>query len=241
MTGRTVACLLAGGSATRMGSSENKVYLQLGGEPMLAWSLRAFERSPLVDEVVLVVRDTDRERATAIADRLGLRKLRSIVDGGDTRHESEQAGLEAIADDIRSGAVSLVAIHDAARPFVRQALLERILVTAADVGGAVPAMPVDSEFLLRVQSDGSSELVDAAALRGMQTPQAFRAQELLDAYRAATLVGFHGVDTAESVERFSDLTVATVDGDADNTKVTFVEDMIVAEKRARTWSEEPAA
>lgn len=240
MSGRTVACLLAGGSASRMGSSENKVYLQLGGEPMLAWSLRAFERSPLVDEVVLVVRDTDRERAAAIAGELGLTKLRSIVEGGDTRHASEQAGLEAIADDIRSGAVSLVAIHDAARPFVRQALLERILVTAAEVGGAVPAMPVDSEFLLRVEPDGSSELVDAAALRGMQTPQAFRAQELLAAYRDATLVGFHGVDTAESVERFSDLTVATVDGDTDNTKVTFVEDMIVAEKRARTWSEEPA-
>ena len=240
MTGsRTVAILLAGGSATRLGSNENKVYLELAGRPMLAWSLDAFERSPLVDDVVLVVRDTDRERATAIAAAVPARKVSLIVDGGDTRHESERAGLEAIADEIASGRVGLVAIHDGARPFIRQALLERILGAAAEVGGAVPAMPVDSEFLLRVDPSGASELVDAATLKGMQTPQAFRAAELLAAYRAAEVADFHGVDTAESVERFSDLVVATVDGDADNMKVTFVEDLILAEKRAATWGEAP--
>lgn len=237
--GRTVAILLAGGSATRLGSNENKVYLELAGCPMLAWSLHAFERSPLVDEVVLVVRDTDRERARAIAEAVPATKLSLIVKGGDTRHESERAGLEAIADDITSGRVGLVAIHDGARPFIRQSLLERILVAAAEVGGAVPAMPVDSEFLLRVEPSGASELIDAGTLKGMQTPQAFRAAELLTAYRTAELAGFHGVDTAESVERFSDLVVATVDGDPDNSKVTFVEDLILAEKRALTWPEAP--
>lgn len=236
---RTAAILLAGGSATRLGSNENKVYLELAGRPMLAWSLHAFERSLLVDDVVLVVRDTDRERATAIAAAVPATKLRMIVEGGSTRHESERAGLEAIAEDIANGRIGLVAIHDGARPFVRQSLLERILGTAAHVGGAVPAMPVDSEFLLRVEPNGSSELVDAGTLKGMQTPQAFRARELLSAYRAATIADFHGVDTAESVERFSDLVVATVDGDAENTKVTFVEDLILAEKRAAFWPEAP--
>jgi 2-C-methyl-D-erythritol 4-phosphate cytidylyltransferase len=231
------AILLAGGSATRLGSGENKVYLQLGGVPMLAWSLRAFEDSPLIDDIVLVVRDTDRPVAEGIAESLGLTKLRAIVTGGDTRHESERAGLESLAEAIGSGRTSLVAIHDAARPFVRPDLLERILVTADAVGGAIPALPLDSEFLLHVGADGTSAPVDATQLRGVQTPQAFHARELLDAYRRAARAGFHGVDTAESVERFTDLRVEIVAGDPDNTKVTFFEDLILAEERAASWHE----
>jgi 2-C-methyl-D-erythritol 4-phosphate cytidylyltransferase len=76
-------------------------------------------------------------------------------------------------------------------------------------------------------------------LRRMQTPQAFRARELLAAYRAATAAGFHGVDTAETVEHHGDLTVAVVAGDPDNRKVTFAEDLRAAEARARTWPEAP--
>jgi 2-C-methyl-D-erythritol 4-phosphate cytidylyltransferase len=232
------AILLAGGSATRLGSGENKVYLQLGGVPMLAWSLQAFEASELIDDIVLVVREADRTIAEDIAASLGLTKLRATVTGGDTRHDSERAGLESLADAIESGRTTLVAIHDAARPFVRPDLLERILVTAAAVGGAIPALPLDSEFLLHVDAGGSSAPVDAAQLRGVQTPQAFHARELLRAYRLAAEAGFHGVDTAESVERFSTLRVEIVAGDPDNAKVTFFEDLIRAEERAATWQQD---
>jgi 2-C-methyl-D-erythritol 4-phosphate cytidylyltransferase len=232
------AILLAGGSATRLGSGENKVYLQLGGVPMLAWSLQAFEDSALIDDIVLVVREADRAIAEEIAASLGLTKLRATVTGGDTRHDSERAGLESLADAIEAGTTSLVAIHDAARPFVRPDLLERILVTAAAVGGAIPALPLDSEFLLHVDATGTSAPVDAGELRGVQTPQAFHARELLDAYRSAAKAGFHGVDTAESVERFSTLRVEIVTGDPGNTKVTFFEDLILAEERAAGWPRE---
>ncbi len=235
----TTAILLAGGSAARLGVGDNKVYLRLRDVPMVGWSLAAFQRCPLVDDVVLVVRPEDRDRATAIASGLDVTKLRTVVDGGDTRHDSERAGLEAIAPDIEDGTVTLVAIHDAARPFVRQALLDRILRAAAATGGALPALPLESEFLLRVDPSGRSAPVGAADLRGVQTPQAFRARELLDAYRRADAAGFHGVDTAESVARFSDLRVTTVEGDPDNTKVTFIEDLIGAEQRAGTWDETP--
>ena len=235
----TTAILLAGGSAARLGVGDNKVYLELRGVPMLGWSLAAFERCDLIDDVVLVVRPEDRARAGAIAAAVGAGKVRAIVDGGDTRHASERAGLEAIAPAIAAGATTLVAIHDAARPFVRQALLDRILRAAAATGGALPALPLESEFLLRVDAAGRSEPVEAVDLRGVQTPQAFRAAELLDAYRRADAAGFTGVDTAESVERFSDLAVTTVEGDPDNTKITFIEDLIHAEQRARGWDEAP--
>lgn len=235
----TTAILLAGGSATRLSVGDNKVYLDLGGVPMLGWSLAALDRCGLVDDIVLVVRPEDRDRAAEIAAALDIRKLRGLADGGDTRHASERAGLESIAARIESGEVTLVAIHDAARPFVRQALLQRILSAAAEAGGALPALPVDSEFLLRVQPSGTSAPVDAAALRGVQTPQAFHAAALLRAYRRADAAGFRGVDTAESVERFSDLRVTTVDGDPDNTKITFLEDLVLGQERARDWEEPP--
>jgi 2-C-methyl-D-erythritol 4-phosphate cytidylyltransferase len=234
----TTAILLAGGSATRLSVGDNKVYLDLDGVPMLGWSLASLDRCDLVDDIVLVVRPEDRDRAAAIAGDLGVRKLRGMADGGDTRHASERAGLEAIAPAIEAGSVTLVAIHDAARPFIRQALLRRILTTAARDGGALPALPVDSEFLLRVDA-GGAEPVDATRLRGVQTPQAFQAAALLRAYRQADESGFRGVDTAESVERFSDLRVSTVDGDPDNTKITFLEDLVLGQDRARGWDEPP--
>ena len=75
----------------------------------------------------------------------------------------------------------------------------------------------------------------------MQTPQAFHAAGLLAAYRTATAAGFHGVDTAETVERHGDLPIAVVLGDPDNRKVTFVDDLRAAEDRARTWQQAPVA
>jgi 2-C-methyl-D-erythritol 4-phosphate cytidylyltransferase len=226
--------VLAGGSGSRMGRAENKVYLPLSGRPLLAWSLDVFERSPVVDRIVLVVREGDEARAAAITDELGLTKLTDVVVGGATRHASEHAGLEALAGAIEDGEVDLVAIHDAARPFVTQELLRRILDTARAVGGAVPGLELGGEFLLRVTEDDAPAPVSTTELRRVQTPQAFHARELLAAYRRASADGFHGVDTAESVECYSDLPVEVVPGDPNNIKVTFVGDLVTAEELAAT-------
>ena len=244
----TTAILLAGGSGTRLGAGDNKAYLELEGHPLIAWSLSAFERCDLIDDVVLVTRPEDEPRARYAAAQIGAEKLRAVVAGGATRHESEQAGLDAIADDIEAGIVTLVAIHDAARPFVSGALLRRLLTTAAERGGSVPGMPVGAPFLVRTAGDSTgtrssagASLVNTSVLRRMQTPQAFHAAGLLDAYRAATAVGFHGVDTAETVEHHGELTVVVVEGDPDNRKVTYVDDLSAATVRAATWPERPGA
>ena len=234
----TTAILLAGGSGTRLGTGDNKAYLPLAGHPLLVWSLVAFERCALIDDVVLVTRAEDRDRARAAADAAGVTKLRAIVEGGATRHASEHAGLTAIADRIEDGTVTLVAIHDAARPFVTDDLLTRLLRTAADRGGSVPGLPVGPTFLVR---SSTAEVVWTDDLRRMQTPQAFHAAPLLAAYRAATDAGFHGVDTAETVEHHGALDVVVVDGDPDNRKVTFADDLRAAEERAETWPSRPSA
>jgi 2-C-methyl-D-erythritol 4-phosphate cytidylyltransferase len=247
----TTAILLAGGSGTRLGTGDNKAYLELGGHPLVAWSLAAFERCPLITDVVLVTRPEDRDRALAAADAIGATKLRAVVAGGATRHASEQAGLDAIAGRIADGTVTLVAIHDAARPFVSGALLERLLTAAAEHGGSVPGLPVGAPFLVDVSGrTGASgptsatgmptgRIVDTSVLRRMQTPQAFDAPGLLRAYRLATAAGFHGVDTAETVEHHGDLAVVLVAGDPENRKVTYTDDLEAAAARAADWPERP--
>lgn len=236
MPAETAVVLLAGGSGTRMQRTENKVYLQVGGRTLLAWSLENFERASRIHRIVLVIREGDEHEARRIAEEIDARKLVDIVRGGSTRHESEQAGLEALAQSIEADEISLVCIHDAARPFVAEALLDQIIEAADRFGGAVPGLPLDGEFLLRADDDGSAPApVATRDLRRVQTPQAFHARPLLDAYRRASEAGFHGVDTAESVERFSDLAVRIVPGDPDNVKVTYLEDLVTADELAQTW------
>lgn len=233
---RTAAILLAGGAGTRLRRSENKVYLPIGERPLLAWSLAAFQRSPIIDDIVLVIRPIDRGVARRVLHETGVAKLRGIAHGGATRHDSELAGLSSLAQDIDSGRVNLVVIHDAARPFVSSALIGRIVETARRTGGAVPALPV-ADTVVRTSDDGGVERLSAGSLRRVQTPQAFWARELLNAYRRADEEGFSGVDTAESVTRFSDLAIDTVEGDARNVKVTFVEDLFLAEELAARWDD----
>lgn len=233
----TTAIVLAGGAGTRLQASENKVYLPVAGRPLLAWSLQAFQDSPLVDRVVLVVRSTDAERAEEVLAGSRFGKVEAIVEGGATRHASEQAGLEAIADDVEAGVIELICIHDAARPFVTQALLARVIDEARAWGGAVPGFTVAEPALIQAAKSGEAPAaVPTGDLRRVQTPQAFHARELLEAYRRATAQGFAGVDTSESVERFSDLTVHVVAGDPDNIKVTFVEDLFAVEDLATQWA-----
>lgn len=231
----TVAIVLAGGSGSRMPQGDNKVYLPLAGRSLLSWSLAAFECSPAVDRIVLVVRDGEQERAAQVAKDINARKVRHIVPGGATRHESERAGLEAISAAIEKRVVRLVAIHDGARPFVTQQLVKRVVETAQRIGGAVPGLELDGEFVLRVDGNRPPVPVSTTKLRRVQTPQAFRALDLLMAHRRASSAGFDGVDTAASVERFSDLEVRVVPGDVRNIKVTFASDFLAAQEIALTW------
>ncbi len=233
MNADVAAIVLAGGRGSRMQHDVNKVYLPIGERDMLEYSLETMSRSMAVDRVILVVRDEDRTRAENLIAETVPAKLTNVVTGGATRHESEQAGLEALAPDIESGGIGIVAIHDGARPFMTLELLQTTIDTARTTGGAIPGLRVH-ETLYRVGSE-QPEALPQGSLRRVQTPQAFWAKPLLHAYRRAAGEGFEGVDTAETVERFSDLDVAVIPGDRRNIKVTFVEDFFQAEEHAGAW------
>jgi 2-C-methyl-D-erythritol 4-phosphate cytidylyltransferase len=227
------AVILAGGSGSRLRAGDNKAYLPLAGRPIISWSLRTFQDSTAVDRIVVVTRAADVERARELVGRARCTKVVAVVEGGEDRHASEHAGLEALASDIEAGLVGVVCVHDAARPFVDEALLRRVVEAANASGGAVPCLEFGVTTLLRARPDGvATDAVATAALRRAQTPQAFRASELLAAYRQATEAGFSGLDTAESAQRFSTLRVVAVDGDPANVKVTYARDLDAAARAA---------
>jgi len=224
--GGTAIVLLAAGSGQRVGAGTNKVLLPVDGVPVLAHSVRAALGTAGVHRIVVVVRPEDRDEVgTALAPHLGTHDL-WLVDGGAERHHSEAQALAALRPEIDSGEINVVAIHDAARPLATPALFATVIATATEYGGAVPALRVPQLN----QDDGSLAPADLAAV---QTPQAFRAPDLLAAYDAAAADGFVGTDTAACLERYTTVEIRAVDGEATNLKVTFPEDLALAAELIR--------
>jgi len=230
----TAAILLAGGSGSRMRRADNKVFADVHGRPLLVWSVETFARSPAVDHVVLVIRAGDGRRvADVLAAQVADHDVH-VTMGGDTRQASEQAGLSALAD-LGAPEIDTVLVHDTARPFATPALVARVTTTAHTVGGAVPALPLGTG-VYRSTDDGRL-VPQPDDLYRVQTPQGFAAGPLLDAYRRAARDAFAGVDTVETVQRYTAVAVAAVPGEPDNIKVTFADDLeaaraIAARRRA---------
>lgn len=221
--GRAAGLLLAGGRGSRARLAANKAYVEVGGVPMITHSLRTLDRSPWVIELVLVIRPEDRPLAEEAVAGSEVTTPWQMVDGGDTRHSSETCGLEALAKVIGDGEVDLVAVHDSARPFLSSRLLENLFQEASRHGGAVPSLELEGP-LFGVSDHRELHALPHRRLHRAQTPQVFSAPPLLAAYRRARQAGFVGVDTAETVKRFSDLRVKAVPGDPENRKLTFPED-----------------
>lgn len=215
--------LLAAGQSTRLGHDTNKVFLPLAGRRVLTWSLDSTQGLADLIRTVVVLQDDDRVHADAVLHREARGRVVTLVAGGDTRHASELQALRALAPEIRSGRVDIVVIHDAARPLASPSMFAEIVDAARLLGGALPVL-----------DQGGLVFDDGAAVRTrlvtVQTPQAFRALPLLDAYERASSEDFVGSDTAACVERFSDLRVHGVPGDERNIKITFPEDLFLAER-----------
>ena len=222
-----VAVVLAAGLGTRVGADGNKAYLLLGGRSMLAWSVATPARLREVSRTILVFRRGEREAAADTLRREVPDTPVELVEGGDTRHASEMQVLRHLAPDIESGAVDVVAIHDAARPLAGPDMFRSAIRLARESGGALPALTIGD--LARLRGDSLESVARYGRLVRVQTPQAFRARELWHAYRCAERDGFEGTDTSSCVERYTDVTVRTYPGAAANLKVTYPQDIAVAD------------
>lgn len=225
--------LLAAGDGRRVGAGTNKVLLPLAGRPVFTWSVRQVLGLAGVARVVLVVRPQDREVVDDALQELGGEFPGAqvwIVSGGETRHASEWNALSALAELVDDGTVDVVAIHDTARPLADRELFQRVIETARARGGA---LPVRSMSALVTRRGGGR--VDST-LAAVQTPQAFRAGPLLAAYRRAEVDGFTGTDTASCLEEYTDLEIHAVASPATNIKITFPEDVVLAERLLEGYS-----
>ena len=221
------AVVLAGGSGTRMGGARNKGYLLLGAGTAVGLSLNTMAALPGLRRLVLVVRAEDVELAeqTVEAELPNPPVPIELIQGGDTRHASEERALRHLAPAVRGADFDLVLIHDSARPLCSRLLAAELVRTAAKYGGAVPCLPADD--MVRLDPDGHIAPIPKNLVR-VQTPQVFAAAPLLAAYEHAAEANFVGTDTSACVERFSSLRVQHVPGEEQNFKITYPKDLYIA-------------
>lgn len=219
-----ITLIVAAGRGERAGQTGPKQYAKLAGETVLARSIRAIAASKAVNEILCVIHADDHDLYAAAIKSLPpaiKKKLRQPVNGGATRQQSVMAGLEALSE----AGCKTILIHDAARPFVSKALIERVIDAVPQTGAAIPALPV-SDTIKQLDGDGLiTSTPDRTTLRAAQTPQAFYFQLILGAHRA--MIDREMTDDASLVEALGGQ-VVPVDGERRNIKLTTPEDFAMA-------------
>ena len=230
LTGRVIvprcaAVIVAAGTASRM-AGVDKIVADVAGKPMILRSAAAFQACGAVQEIIVVTRDDLREQVEEILRAGGITKLTAVVNGGQTRAESVQKGINWC-----SKKVGLIAVHDGARPLVSQRIITETIYMAAKTGAAAPAVPVRDT--IRVVEGGLGvETPERTKLYAMQTPQIFDA----DLLRAATLNAMQKklpvTDDCAALEAIG-AKINITQGAEENLKVTTRLDLAVAEALAR--------
>ena len=227
---KTVAIVLAAGRGKRMQSDVAKQYLLIQDRPVLFYTLKAFEESP-VDEVVLVTASEEIEYCRQeIVDRYGISKVKQIVAGGKERYHSVYQGLCAIEE------CDYVLVHDGARPFPDAGMFERILTGLKNDNAVVTGMPSKDTVKIADEEDYVKQTPNRKDVWMIQTPQAFSFSLIKKAYdvlisneREIIDQGIQITDDSMVVEHFTGVKVRLVEGSYCNIKITTPEDLLVAE------------
>lgn len=206
------AIVVGGGASTRMGF--DKVWADLRGRPLLAWPLLTLANCELVDQIILVIADQTQARARTLMSEMGIQA--AVVAGGARRRDSVFAGLQVAQGN-------WVLIHDAARPLLASDLIVRGIEAAKETGAAIAAVP-ETNTVKRVRGYQVEETLDRSTVWAAQTPQVFRRDLLVDAYRRAD---FDATDDAALVEAMG-VTVKVYEGSYANIKVTTPIDLQLA-------------
>ena len=212
------AVIVAAGSDSRMGGID-KVMAELKGEPMILRTVRAFQQSDAIREIVVVTREDLIRPISSLCAQMD--KVKAVVAGGKSRQESVWLGLNALSHDVK-----LAAIHDGARPLISQAVIDRTVRAAHSYGAAAPAIPVKDT--IKVAKSGLVFATpDRETLRAVQTPQVFDYDLLRGALKKAEEEQAALTDDCSAVERMG-MSVKLVEGEERNLKVTTPLDLKIA-------------
>ncbi len=220
------AIIVAAGAGIRFGTKTPKQFLDLGGRPVLLWSLEAFDRSPFVKEIIVVVPASEEKTAINIIDSRVHKAPIKVVLGGATRQDSVKSGLDAVDPDL-----DWIAVHDAARPLVTDMQIEAVCLMAHGIGAAILALPVQ-DTVKEVDENGRIvRTQDRSRLYLAQTPQVCRKKDLQSAY---SLAGDKGILTIKATDEAGllevlGIAIGVVKGSPGNFKITTQEDLKMAE------------
>lgn len=219
------AIVLAAGKGTRMNSKIQKQFLEVEGKPVIYYSLKCFQESPLIRDIILVTGEESLSYCKEeIVKRFGFSKVKKVTAGGKERYDSVYAGLCACDN------TDYVLIHDGARPFVTEEILERTCFAVKETGACVVGMPAKDT----IKISDRNKMVESTPAREkvwlVQTPQAFRYSLIKESYESIRCKDMSGItDDAMIVEQESGVKVALVHGSYENLKITTPEDLIIAE------------
>ena len=221
---KTTAIVLAAGSGKRMNTKVHKQYLLLKGKPVLYYSLKAFEDSQ-VDDIILVVGPGEIEYCRKdIVEKYGIKKVSAIVEGGKERYHSVYEGLKQAEE------TDYVLIHDGARPFVSQPIIERTITAVREYQACVVGMPVKDTIKMVDDDTYAKETPNRSTVWMVQTPQAFSYPLVFDAYTRMLADEDTAItDDAMVVERMTSCKVKLIEGSYQNIKITTPEDLDIAE------------
>ena len=223
--GSVAVVLPAAGSGSRFGEQDNKLFASFAGLPLWTHAAERFLARSEVGGVYLVVSRTDRERFESQVTQLTRPDKIRLIIGGDQRSDSVAAAVAAIGDDTDTS-IAWVAIHDAARPLVRDTDLNNVFACAAQTKAAILATPITGTIKHGNHQHTSCQTIDRRNMWQAQTPQVFALDLIRQAY--ARHRGRPATDDAELVERMGHA-VALVPGSTDNLKITYPEDLLIAE------------
>lgn len=211
------ALIVAGGSGKRMGAEVPKQFLELGGRPLLMYTIERFREFDENIEIITVLPENQIRNWMELQEKYSFPVVQTMVKGGRTRFHSVKNGLEFVDSP------ALVAIHDGVRPFVSVDTIRRCFETALLYGNAIPVIsPSDT---LRLVSDESSSPLDRMQVRLVQTPQVFSADLIKNAYRQEYSPEF--TDDAMVLEK-TGAKINLVEGNRENIKITNPEDMLIS-------------
>ena len=199
-------------------------YLELGGKPLLARTLRTFQECHLVDSIILVVPEKDVDYCLQqIVQRYQLSKVYKVISGGERRQDSVRTGIEAVADNCR-----WVLVHDGVRPFLSIELIEKVIKAARRFRAVITVLPV-TETIKQAGSKGNVlRTIERRDLWLMQTPQIFRREDIHLAHQEALKRGWtEATDDAFLVEKIG-ISVKIIEGEERNIKITTPHDLQVA-------------
>jgi len=221
---RTAAVITAAGAGIRMGGDQPKQFMELGGRPLLAVTVERFELSPDIDGIVLVVPPDKVDYCRGeIVERYDLAKVKKVVAGGKRRQDSVRLGLEAT-----EGHFPLVLIHDGVRPLVPPDLISRIVRAANQYRAVIPALAARETIKEADEAGLVVKTHDRRTLWLVQTPQAFRYEDILEAHRLALEQNWEEItDDALLIER-TGVPVKIIEGSEENIKITTPQDLDLA-------------